>query len=162
MRIGELSARTGASHRSLRYYEQQGLLASTRSPSGQRCYDDEHVQRVTLIQIFLAAGMSSRTIARLVPCMAHPSMDEARESLAVMDQERSRLSATIDSLTAAREALDHLMDVNRAFLVNVADDSAPDRAERDSGVPSAGCSHAVRAQEISLADIFRGPPESGL
>ncbi|KPI23628.1 MerR family transcriptional regulator [Streptomyces sp. NPDC054962] len=122
MRIGELSARTGASRRSLRYYEQQGLLVSARSPSGQRCYDDDHVQRVALVQSFLAAGMSSRTIAQMVPCMTEPNMDRAREALTAMNQERNRLSSTIDSLAAARTALDHLINVNRKFLANVAED----------------------------------------
>lgn len=122
MRIGELSARTGASRRSLRYYEQQGLLASTRSPSGQRCYDDDHVQRVALVQAFLAAGMSSRTIAQMVPCMAEPNMDRAREALTTMNQERNRLSSAMDSLAAARAALDHLISVNRNFLATGADD----------------------------------------
>jgi DNA-binding transcriptional MerR regulator len=122
MRIGELSARTGASRRSLRYYEQQGLLVSTRSPSGQRCYDDEHVQRVALLQRFLAAGMSSRTIAQMVPCMTEPNMDRARQALTAMNQERNRLSSTIDSLAAARAALDHLINVNQKFLANGADD----------------------------------------
>lgn len=122
MRIGELSARTGASRRSLRYYEQQGLLVSTRSPSGQRCYDDDHVQRVALIQIFLAAGMSSRTIAQMVPCMTEPNMNRARQALTAMNQERTRLSSTIDDLIAARESLDCLINVNRAFLANMVDD----------------------------------------
>jgi DNA-binding transcriptional MerR regulator len=122
MRIGELSARTGVSRRSLRYYEQQGLLVSTRSPSGQRYYDDDHVQRVALIQTFLAAGMSSRAIAEMVPCMTEPNMSRARQALAAMNRERTRLSSTIDGLIAAREALDRLIDVNRAFLANTADD----------------------------------------
>lgn len=38
MRVGELSRRTGASVRSLRYYEECGLLASERAASGQRHY----------------------------------------------------------------------------------------------------------------------------
>lgn len=42
MRIGELSARTGASRRSLRYYEEQGRLVSSRSSSGQHHYEDNH------------------------------------------------------------------------------------------------------------------------
>lgn len=121
MRIGELSARTGASRRSLRYYEQQGLLVSTRSPSGQRCYDDDHVHRVALVQAFLAAGMSSRTIAQMVPCMTEPNIDRARQALTAMNQERNRLSSTIDSLVTARAALDHLINENRDFLANVAD-----------------------------------------
>jgi DNA-binding transcriptional MerR regulator len=121
MRIGELSARTGASRRSLRYYEQQGLLTSTRSASGQRCYDDDHVARVALIQKFLAAGMSSRSIAEMVPCMVEPSQERARRALTVMDQERARLTSTLNSLAAAREALDYLIDDNLAYLANTAD-----------------------------------------
>jgi DNA-binding transcriptional MerR regulator len=122
MRIGELSARTGASRRSLRYYEQQGLLVSKRSPSGQRYYDDDHVRRVALIQKFLAAGMPSRTIAQLVPCMAEPNGERARQALTAMSQERARLSSTIASLAAARETLDTLIDENQAFLADLADD----------------------------------------
>ncbi len=61
----ELSARTGAGRRSLRYYEEQGLLVSSRSPTGQRHYEDGHVQRVRLIQAFLAAGVPSGTIAEI-------------------------------------------------------------------------------------------------
>jgi DNA-binding transcriptional MerR regulator len=122
MRIGELSVRTGASRRSLRYYEQQGLLVSMRSTSGQRCYDDDHVQRVALIQTFLAAGMPSRSIAQMVPCMSEPNTDRARRALTVMDQERTSLTSTIDRLITARKALDHLIDVNRSFLANTADD----------------------------------------
>ncbi|MEV6130587.1 MerR family transcriptional regulator [Streptomyces violaceusniger] len=121
MRIGELSTRTGVSRRSLRYYEEQGLLVSSRSPSGQRHYDDEHVQRVQLIQAFLAAGMSSSTIATMVPCMAEPSRRKAQKALAIMSHERARLSSAMDGLTAARSALDQLIEVNRKYLTKSAE-----------------------------------------
>lgn len=68
MRIGELSKRTGVSPRSLRYYEEQGLLTSSRSDAGQRHYSDAEVQRVSLIQQLFDAGMSSRVIATVLPC----------------------------------------------------------------------------------------------
>ncbi|WP_030661428.1 MerR family transcriptional regulator [Streptomyces rimosus] len=122
MRIGELSARTGVSRRSLRYYEDQGLLVSSRSPSGQRHYDDDHVRRVHLIQAFLAAGMSSATIAEMVPCMAEPSRHKARHALAIMNRERARLSSAMDGLAAARSALDHLIEDNRNYLAKPAAD----------------------------------------
>ncbi len=122
MRIGELSARTGASRRSLRYYEEQGLLVSSRSPSGQRHYEDEHVQRVRLIQAFLAAGMPSTTIAEMAPCMSEPTEDRARQELKLMGRERARLSEAIDGLAAARTALDHLIEENHTYLAQSADD----------------------------------------
>ncbi|MFF4341475.1 MerR family transcriptional regulator [Kitasatospora sp. NPDC001540] len=116
MRIGELSARTGASRRSLRYYEEQGLLVSSRSPSGQRHYEEEHVRRVRLVRAFLAAGVPSATIAEMVPCMSEPTEDRARRALDLMGRERVRLSEAIDALATARNALDHLIEDNRAYL----------------------------------------------
>ncbi|MFH9573730.1 MerR family transcriptional regulator [Streptomyces sp. NPDC017230] len=124
MRIGELSARTGASRRSLRYYEEQGLLVSSRSPSGQRHYEEEHVQRVRLVRAFLAADISSGTIAEMVPCMSEPSDDGARQALEIMARERARLSGAIDGLAAARDALDRLIQDNHAYLARSADDGA--------------------------------------
>ena len=116
MRIGELSARTGVSRRLLRYYEEQGLLTSSRSPSGQRHYDAEHVQRVRLIRAFLAAGMSSTTIAEMVPCMAEPSRQRARRALAIMNEERMRLASDIKALVTAMTVLDDLIADNEAYL----------------------------------------------
>ncbi|WP_116203398.1 MerR family transcriptional regulator [Amycolatopsis circi] len=121
MRIGELAARTGVSRRLLRYYEEQGLLSSERAGSGQRHYDDEHVRRVELIRAFLAAGLSTRVIAEMVPCMAEPSASKARRTLATMRREHDRLSSAIDRLAEARSALDGLIEVNQSYL---ADDHA--------------------------------------
>lgn len=121
MRIGELSHRTGASRRSLRYYEEQGLLVSTRAASGQRHYDEDHVRRVELVRAFLAAGLSSRAIAELVPCMARPTVLGARRAAATMDRERVRLSCAIDTLAAARAVLEDLIETNRSFLADHAD-----------------------------------------
>jgi DNA-binding transcriptional MerR regulator len=116
VRIGELAVRTGVSRRSLRYYEDQGLLVSARSPSGQRHYDEEHVRRVLLIRSFLAAGMSSGTIAEMVPCMAEPSRGRAERALVLMGDERERLCSALDGLAAARRELDRLIEVNRRYL----------------------------------------------
>lgn len=41
MRFGDLAARTGASVRAIRYYEEQHLLTSVRSPGGQRHHTGE-------------------------------------------------------------------------------------------------------------------------
>ncbi|GAA3585728.1 MerR family transcriptional regulator [Amycolatopsis ultiminotia] len=113
MRIGELAARTGVSVRSLRYYEEQELLSSTRSASGQRHYTEYHVERVEFIQRMYAAGLSSRTIAELLPCGDAPSEENSDAALERMAQERDRLSEHIVDLIRTREALDGLMDINR-------------------------------------------------
>jgi DNA-binding transcriptional MerR regulator len=125
MRIGELSERTGVSRRSLRYYEDQGLVVSTRSPSGQRHYAEDQVERVRLIQSFFAAGLSSRTIVEMLPCMtSRPTMRAAQDSMAVMLRERERLSAVLDAVLAARTALDRLIEENRTYQAGLATESA--------------------------------------
>ncbi|MET9220927.1 MerR family transcriptional regulator [Streptomyces sp. NPDC003300] len=109
MRIGELAARAGVSVRSVRYYEEQGLLTSVRSGSGQRHYTDEEVERVAFIQRLYAAGLSSRTIAELLPCVDSPSEENSDAALDRMALERDRLSAHIDDLVRTRDTLDALM-----------------------------------------------------
>ncbi|WAL69713.1 MerR family transcriptional regulator [Amycolatopsis cynarae] len=114
MRIGELAARAGVSVRSVRYYEEQGLLSSVRSASGQRQYTDYAVERVAFIQRLYAAGLSSRTIADLLPCVDAPSTETADAALERMAAERDRLSRHIADLVRTRDALDGLMATARA------------------------------------------------
>ncbi|MFD7898706.1 MerR family transcriptional regulator [Streptomyces sp. NPDC059743] len=115
MRIGELASRAGVSVRSVRYYEEQGLLTSTRSPSGQRHYTDDEVERVVFIQRLYAAGLSSRTIIELLPCVDAPSKENSDAALERMAQERDRLSAHIADLLQTRDALDALVATARAY-----------------------------------------------
>ncbi|MER8198952.1 MerR family transcriptional regulator [Streptomyces microflavus] len=114
MRIGELAKAAGVSVRSLRYYEEQRLLTSTRSPSGQRHFRDADIDRVGFIQRLYAAGLSSRTIMELLPCVDAPSETTSDAAMERMEQERERLSAHIEELVRTRDALDVLMATNRA------------------------------------------------
>ncbi|MEU9860789.1 MerR family transcriptional regulator [Streptomyces sp. NPDC047971] len=115
MRIGELAARTGVSERSLRYYEKQGLLASDRTPGGHRDYLEQAVDRVVLIQALYAAGLHSRKIARLLPCMRDadggPS-ELATPALAEeLTTERERIDAMIADLVRSRGVLDEVIEL---------------------------------------------------
>ena len=113
MRIGELSQRTGVSPRSLRYYEEQGLLTSSRSGAGQRHYSDAAVQRVSLIRQLFDAGMSSRVIATVLPCVDVPGdLGVAEETFTAMTRERDRIDADIAHLIETRDALDVLIRAN--------------------------------------------------
>ncbi|MEU8562057.1 MULTISPECIES: MerR family transcriptional regulator [Streptomyces] len=114
MRIGELAKAAGVSVRSLRYYEEQGLLTSTRSPSGQRHFREADIDRVGFVQRLYAAGLSSRTIMELLPCVDAPSEATSDAAMERMEQERERLSAHIEELIRTRDALDVLMATNRA------------------------------------------------
>ncbi|MCX2953718.1 MerR family transcriptional regulator [Lentzea sp. NEAU-D7] len=127
MRIGELSKRTGVSPRSLRYYEEQGLLTSSRSGAGQRHYSDTAVQRVSLIRQLFDAGLSSRVITTLLPCVDIPDdLDVAEETFTAMMRERDRIDAEIAHLLQTRDALDMLIRANGRHRAALS--TAPERA----------------------------------
>jgi DNA-binding transcriptional MerR regulator len=109
MRIGDLAAATGASARSLRYYEEQGLLASERSPGGQRHYPVNAVERVGLIQSLLAAGLSSNTINDVLPCIS----DEAIRTpwlAGRLRAELDRVEGQLGNLCRTRDILAGLVE----------------------------------------------------
>ncbi|MEU9234466.1 MerR family transcriptional regulator [Streptomyces subrutilus] len=121
MRIGELARRTGVSPRSLRYYEDQGLLTSTRSGAGQRHYSDAAVQRVSLIRQLFDAGLSSRVIVTVLPCVDIPGdLGVAEETFTAMVRERDRIDADITHLIETRDALDALIRVNSRHRAELA------------------------------------------
>jgi DNA-binding transcriptional MerR regulator len=107
MRIGELASRTGVSVRALRYYEEQDLLASERSASGQRLYADNAVDRVTLIQNLYAAGLPSRTIRELLPCVDAEITTPGSQAL--LRAERDRIDQRIAELARTREQLNAVL-----------------------------------------------------
>jgi DNA-binding transcriptional MerR regulator len=109
MRIGDIAQRAGVSTRALRYYEEQGLLASERTISGQRIYSESAVERVQLIQQFFTAGLASRTILQLLPCV--DSGHASPEVFAMLESERTRITTAMADLAAAREALDRMIDI---------------------------------------------------
>ncbi|HEY9326934.1 MAG TPA: MerR family transcriptional regulator [Streptomyces sp.] len=112
MRIGELSRRTGASQRSLRYYEEQGLLTPTRLPNGYRDYDEHTVTTVRRIQVLLSAGLGTSAVAEILPCAVDDSVvlsGKCPELIDGLGKERRRMNLAIDNLIAARDILDSLV-----------------------------------------------------
>ena len=109
MRIGELAAQTGVSVRSLRYYEEQGMLSSERSANGQRRYGEDAVSRVVLIRQFFAVGMNSTTIAALLPYIKTNGERCPPRVLRQLLSELERIDAQAAELARARQTLDGMV-----------------------------------------------------
>lgn len=107
MRIGEVAAAAGVSTRALRYYEEHGLLTSERSPSGQRYYGEDAVDRVRWIQALFAAGLSSKAIVELLPCVHTGSATSIMVER--LEKERARIDAQVRDLCATRDRLDTII-----------------------------------------------------
>ncbi|MGW6284803.1 MerR family transcriptional regulator [Streptomyces sp. NPDC055107] len=118
MFIGELSKRTGISTRSLRYYEQQGLLRPRRRASGYREFSEPDVAAVRRIRILLAAGLNTDLIREVLHCMAEegtilaPTCEEMARDL---QQERERMGRSIEQLQAAHTMLGSIIHAGEAI-----------------------------------------------
>ena len=111
MRIGEVAEKAGVSVRALRYYEEQELLQADRSSGGQRHYPDSAVGRVRLIQQLYAAGLPSRVVRDVLPCV-----DSGKAPPGLLDQleaERVRVDQRVTDLLAVRDRLDDVIAITR-------------------------------------------------
>lgn len=102
MQIGEVAERTGLSLRTIRHYEEVGLLPeSERSPGGFRLYGEAAVQRLLLVK-------------RMKPLDF--SLDEMRDLIEVRDRlasprlsERTR-TQLVERLRTYRSLVEHKLD----------------------------------------------------
>ncbi|MGX1364984.1 DNA-binding transcriptional MerR regulator [Streptomyces canus] len=110
MRIGELSRATGTSTRSLRYYEDQGLLSSHRRSNGYREYGEEAVRQVAFIQDLYRAGLPSQIIRDILPCTAPtPPAGQCTQLLERVRQVRDELARQEQQIAQRREMLDRYL-----------------------------------------------------
>jgi MerR family Zn(II)-responsive transcriptional regulator of zntA len=66
MRIGELAEASGTTAKTLRFYEEQGLLpAAERTPAGYRDYTPDAVGRIDFIHRGQAAGLTLAQVRQL-------------------------------------------------------------------------------------------------
>jgi len=117
VRIGELSERTGASVRSLRYYENKGLISGERLENGYRDFDEGQVERVRAVQFYLGLGLSTEGIEPILNCKGRdavpgrdPEINEHCEELLMLYEERlSEMDEQMESLSEARSRLKERM-----------------------------------------------------
>ena len=67
MKIGEMAAMAGVTTKTLRFYEERGLLpAPTRTPSGYRDYPPEALNRLDFIRRGRNAGLTLAQISEIL------------------------------------------------------------------------------------------------
>lgn len=111
MQISEASRASGVSARSLRYYEDEGLIVPGRFSNGYRDYCRSTIDRVLVIRSLLESGLPVRLIKELLPRLTdgpgHVGTDVVcAEFLHEVQNYRDRLAARIADLSAQRAALD--------------------------------------------------------
>ena len=106
MRISELARTTGATARSLRYYEQLGFISPERRSNGYRDYDESAVATVRTIKTLLDLGLPSALIEQILPCTRGKKVED--QCPAIVDQVvalRDDMDARARDLLRTRDAL---------------------------------------------------------
>lgn len=123
MQIGEVAERTGLSLRTIRYYEEVGLVVpSARSQGGFRLYQEREIERLRLIMRMKPLGFQLEEMRELLaildPVPGAPELADPRGRLAefVEAAERSR-----DELQAKLRIADEFADTLRARLASSSD-----------------------------------------
>ena len=121
--ISELSDRFGVSTRTLRYWEQVGLIESERlSDYAYRVYTEDTVQRIAQILILRRLRLPLRDIAEIL------KRPEARTWIGVLQNQIKEIDRETEALLAVRDALAVL--ANRVFwLASSTRPALPDEQE---------------------------------
>lgn len=109
MLIGEVADHLGTSPRSLRYYEQKGLMAPSRGPSGYRIYGRADVVRAGNIRDLLALGLTISDVREYLAegCLDEPLAGEqsCSEEIPTVQRRMKSLDGLIDRLRTERDQL---------------------------------------------------------
>ncbi|OCF91149.1 MerR family transcriptional regulator [Nocardia brasiliensis] len=106
----------------LRYYEEQQLITPGRSFNGYREYEEGHVDRVLQIKGLLDAGLPTRIIGQILPCLDKPRSiyfdHPTPEMLAVLEREHKNLTQRINCLTRNRDSIAEYLHTVRGVVAD--------------------------------------------
>jgi MerR family copper efflux transcriptional regulator len=91
LNIGALARKTGASVRSIRHYDEHGLLTCIRTSNGYRAFPRAAVTQVRQIRRMIATGFSLAEIRAFPDCMR--MIEGARACPETTDAQRKRLAS---------------------------------------------------------------------
>ncbi len=105
-KIHELAALSGVTVRTLRYYDQIGLLCPARSAdNGYRLYEAPQVDRLQQILFYRALGVSLEQIAVLLDAPDYDRTRTLEQHLTVLQKQREQLDLLIQNVTQTIRAI---------------------------------------------------------
>lgn len=126
MKIGEVTARYGMSHRTLRFWEENGLIESIRTESGYRQYDEDNLRKIRQAIILRKLDLP---LADIEAIFRSGSLEVA---IQVVKKQLDRVKKQSESLKTTRLLLEYLIgllesrkSLREMFATLEASDSAP-------------------------------------
>lgn len=116
--IQQLSNLAGVSTRTLRWYDEVGLLPPLRvGENGYRIYGPDQVDRLQLILFYRAMGMELRRIREMLDAPDFDRLDALRAHLKALEEKERELTLMIDSVkeTILSAERNEIMSDNEKF-----------------------------------------------
>lgn len=111
LKISELSAQTGLSAHTLRFYEKYGLInASTRSEAGYRFYTEADVRRVEFVKTARNSGFALADIAQLLFIRVDKKSHSCQEVTDITQKKLAEVNAKIEELQFMQQTLAILLE----------------------------------------------------
>ncbi|MGZ4649179.1 MAG: redox-sensitive transcriptional activator SoxR [Kineosporiaceae bacterium] len=140
--IGELSRRSGVAPSALRYYEDLGLLTSTRATSGRRRFERHMLRRLAFVRAAQNVGLTLDEIARALRTLPEGRTPTRGDWERLSRGWQARLDEQIAALQALREGLGTCigcgcLSLRRCSLSNPQDDAGAQGATGAAYLPPA-------------------------
>jgi MerR family redox-sensitive transcriptional activator SoxR len=146
--IGDVVARSGVAASALRFYEDRGLITSTRTDGGQRRYAHDVLRRVAFIRVAQRVGLTLEEVRLALDGLPAGRTPTRRDWERLSARWRPRLDEQIDTLTRLRDQLSSCIGCGCLSLQSCALQNPGDVAARtgpgpryllgDRGGPGAG------------------------
>ncbi len=106
-RIGEIATLSSLTERTIRYYEEQGLIKARRSEGGQRWYTDEDLVYLKRIIELKGLGFSIQEIKKIFEMKDSDRSGNMRRE-ALLAEYRKKLDADMKKLKELQSHIDEL------------------------------------------------------
>ncbi len=133
MKIGDITNKFGISRRALHYWEDAGILTSTRSDNGYRYYDDENTRRIKQIVLLRRLRLSIPSIHAIY------TSDEMSKVIEVF-------TSHLDETKKEKTQLDALSTVLRQMI-----NMLQDRQDMSSVYNFLDTNHSIESDELKSA-----------
>lgn len=133
--IGEVSKRTGLKIPTIRFYEQEGLVAPPRTESGRRRYSDGDVSRLGFIRHARILGFDLSDVRSLLDLAEHPQRS-CKDATRIATCNRDAVRHRIKQLRTLEHELTRMIEACEGFVAadcRIIESLVPPRRSKASG-----------------------------
>lgn len=128
--IGEVASRTGVAVSAIRFYEEQGLVESTRTESGHRRFERSTIRRISFIRICQQLGYSLEAINDQLASLPQGRTPNENDWQRLAENFRTDIDERMAGLADLRAKLDGCIGCGCLSLQRCALYNPDDRAAR--------------------------------